>query len=159
MSKEKRVEAILWSIAFPGFGQFLNQKFLKGVFFVLLEFTINVQAKLNLAIIPSFYGNGHTANDTVNYQWIMFYPCVYLFSMYDAYRDAGGKHVKYSFIPFAVSAYIGTIGVIYSRSFQLFDHVLGVIWSPILFHLVGLGIGLLIRSIVLSLGKHDSKVS
>lgn len=157
MSKEKRVEAIFWSIAFPGFGQFLNQKFLKGVFFVLLEFTINVQARLNLAIIPSFYGDGVAANDTVNYQWIMFYPCVYLFSMYDAYRDAGGEQVKYAFIPFAISAYIGTIGVIYSRSVQLFDHIIGVIWSPILFHLAGYGIGLIIRAMILHFTKHESK--
>ncbi|WEG18099.1 hypothetical protein PQ478_06320 [Alkalihalophilus pseudofirmus] len=157
MSKEKRVEAIFWSIAFPGFGQFLNQKFLKGVFFVLLEFTINVQARLNLAIIPSFYGDGTAANDTVNYQWIMFYPCVYLFSMYDAYRDAGGERVKYAFIPFAISAYIGTIGVIYSRSIHLFDHTIGVIWSPILFHLAGYGIGMIIRAMILHFTKQESK--
>ncbi|GAE24791.1 hypothetical protein JCM9140_743 [Halalkalibacter wakoensis JCM 9140] len=148
MSKEKRAEIIFWSIAFPGFGQFLNQKYAKGFLFVLLEFIVNVQARLNLAIIPSFYGLGESANATVNYQWIMFYPCLYLFSMYDAYRDAGGKEVKYAFIPFVTSAYAGTIGVIYS-SIEFFGQVAGVIWLPIIFHLSGYVIGMGIRLLVL----------
>jgi hypothetical protein len=151
MNKEKRAEIIFWSIAFPGFGQFLNKKYAKGFLFVILEFTVNVQARLNLAIIPSFYGLGETANESVNYQWIMFYPCLYLFSMYDAYRDAGGENIRYAFIPFVVSAYCGTIGVIYSQSVEIFGHIAGVIWLPILFHISGYLIGLIIRFIVLRL--------
>ncbi|WP_100372480.1 hypothetical protein [Bacillus sp. FJAT-45037] len=157
MSREKRVEAILWSIAFPGFGQFLNKKYVKGIFFVILELLINVQALLNTAIIPSFYGNGQEANATVNYQWIMFYPCLYLFSMYDAYRDAGGISVKYSSVPFAIAAYSGTIGVIYSGSFRLNGHLVGVIWSPIIFLLLGFSIGLLIRLLILHVSKDRVK--
>ncbi|MDT8861705.1 hypothetical protein N0O92_15915 [Alkalihalobacillus sp. MEB130] len=149
MGREKRAEIIFWSIAFPGFGQFLNKKYAKGFLFVLLEFIVNVQARLNLAIIPSFHGLGETANATVNYQWIMFYPCLYLFSMYDAYRDAGGEHVRYAFIPFVVSAYCGTIGVVFSSSFEISGRIFGVIWLPILFHLSGYLIGLIIRAIVL----------
>lgn len=149
MEKERRIEAILWSIAFPGFGQFLNKKYVKGILFVILEFAINVQAKLNAAIIPSFYGNGEAANALVNYQWIMFYPCLYLFSMYDAYRDAGGKDVPFSFIPFAISAYSGTVGIIYSHHFKLFGHIIGVIWSAIFFHIAGYLVGMLIRMMVL----------
>ncbi|WP_370621759.1 hypothetical protein [Bacillus sp. JCM 19034] len=105
MALEKRSEVIFWCIAFPGFGQLINKKYIKGIFFIILEFTINVQARLNFAIIPSFYGKSELANASVNYQWIMFYPCIYLFSMYDAYRDAGGDKVHYAFIPFVTSAY------------------------------------------------------
>ncbi|ARK29410.1 hypothetical protein [Halalkalibacter krulwichiae] len=147
MKRERKVEAIFWSIAFPGFGQFLNQKYAKGFLFVVLEFVVNVQARLNLAIIPSFYGQGETANSLVNYQWIMFYPCLYLFSMYDAYRDAGGKDVRYAAVPFAFAAYSGTVGVVYSQSFAIAGHILGVIWLPILFLLIGYIIGLGIRAL------------
>ncbi|MCL7747165.1 hypothetical protein [Halalkalibacter alkaliphilus] len=149
MDKEKRAEIIFWSIAFPGFGQFLNKKYAKGFLFVILEFIVNVQARLNLAIIPSFHGLGEAANASVNYQWIMFYPCLYLFSMYDAYRDAGGEHIRYAFIPFVVSAYAGTIGVVFSSTMEIFGKVAGVIWLPILFHLGGYLIGLIIRAIIL----------
>jgi hypothetical protein len=71
--------------------------------------------------------------------------------MYDAYRDAGGENIRYAFIPFVVSAYCGTIGVIYSQSFEIFGHIAGVIWLPILFHISGYLIGLIIRFIVLRL--------
>ncbi|MBU8878855.1 hypothetical protein BGM26_07630 [Bacillus sp. FJAT-29790] len=37
-------EALLWSIALPGFGQFLNGKPIKGIVFVFLEF---LKKKLN----------------------------------------------------------------------------------------------------------------
>jgi hypothetical protein len=50
-------ETLLWSIALPGFGQFLNVKLIKGIAFVFLEFLINVQAKFNEVIISSFQGD------------------------------------------------------------------------------------------------------
>ncbi|GAE33483.1 hypothetical protein [Halalkalibacter akibai] len=155
MGRERKTEAIFWSIAFPGFGQFLNKKYGKGLVFIILEIIVNVQARLNAAIIPSFYGQGHVANEIVNYQWIMFYPCIYLFSMWDAYRDAGGKDVRYAAIPFAISAYCGTVGVIYSHSVSISGHILGVIWLPILFHIGGYLIGIVVRAIILKVSPVD----
>jgi TM2 domain-containing membrane protein YozV len=49
-------EVLLWSIALPGFGQFLNGKLIKGIVFVFLEFLINVNANFNVVIISSFQG-------------------------------------------------------------------------------------------------------
>jgi hypothetical protein len=49
-------EKLLWSIALPGFGQFLNGKLIKGVVFVFLEFLINVQSNFNKVIISSSHG-------------------------------------------------------------------------------------------------------
>jgi len=48
---------LLWSIALPGFGQFLNGKPIKGIVFVFLEFLINVQSNFNTIIISSFQGD------------------------------------------------------------------------------------------------------
>ena len=42
MKKTTKLEAILWSVAFPGFGQLLNGHLIKGIMFIFLEFTINV---------------------------------------------------------------------------------------------------------------------
>jgi TM2 domain-containing membrane protein YozV len=39
------LEKVLWSIAIPGFGQFLNEKYIKGIVLILLELIINVKAK------------------------------------------------------------------------------------------------------------------
>jgi hypothetical protein len=41
-----KLEAILWSIALPGFAQLLNRKFLKGIVFIFFEFLVNVKSPL-----------------------------------------------------------------------------------------------------------------
>lgn len=151
MSKSNRLEVLFWSIAFPGFGQFLKGKFLKGLVLLILEFLINTQSNLNTVIISSFQGEIQTAIEQANYQWLMFYPCVYLFGMWDAYRDAGGGKESYSFLPFVLSAYFGTIGVIYSNYLTIFGVILGPIWFSILFLIIGVGVGLVLRKFLLKL--------
>ncbi|MEW9672409.1 hypothetical protein [Ammoniphilus sp. 3BR4] len=149
MSNPKPIEVLLWSIAFPGFGQFLNRKFLKGLVLLMLEFLINTYSNLNTVIILSFQGEILTAIEEANYQWLLFYPCVYLFGMWDAYRDAGGGKEPYSFLPFVFSAYFGTIGVIYSNALMVFGVILGPIWLSILFLIIGIGVGFMLRSFLL----------
>ncbi len=48
------IEKLLWSVALPGFGQFLNGKYYKGTVMLILEFLVNVQANFNEVIILSF---------------------------------------------------------------------------------------------------------
>jgi len=134
MAKTSRIEAILWCIALPGFGQLLNGKYIKGIVLIVLEFLINLQSNLNLIIISSFHGDIRTAIDQTGYEWLMFYPCVYMFGIWDAYRDAGGGTKPYAVFPFAFGAFFGTVGVIFSRNF------LGPMWLG----LVGLFVGLLV---------------
>lgn len=139
---EKPKEILLWSIALPGFGQLLNRKYIKGILLVLLEFLVNVKGNINWVILLSFQGEIDLAIGHANYQWLMFYPCLYFFAMWDAYRDAGGGKKPYSFLPFVFSAYFMTVGVIYSSK------LLGPIWLPILSILPGLLVGLLIQKYI-----------
>jgi len=139
------IEVLLWSIALPGFGQFLNGKYFKGTLLLLSEFLINVQSHLNLVIILSFKGDTKTAVEQTDYQWLMFYPCIYMFSLWDAYRDAGGKNVSFVYLPFVFAAYLGTIGIIYSANLEFTGKLIGPIWLPIIFMLVGTGLGFLLR--------------
>lgn len=105
MDKENSIEKILWSIAFPGLGQILNGRLLKGIIFITLEVAINIMANLNEVIVLSFQGNTLEAVERTNYGWLMFYPCVYMFAIWDAYRDSGELRTPYAFLPFIVSAY------------------------------------------------------
>ena len=148
MSKAGQVEKILWSIALPGFGQILNGKLFKGILLIALEFVINVQSNLNTVIIHSFQGEIQLAIDQTNYQWLMFYPCLYMFSMWDACREAEGETSPYSFMPFVFSAYFGTIGVIYSSNLKMFGMLIGPVFLPILFLILGVGIGALLKMIL-----------
>jgi TM2 domain-containing membrane protein YozV len=90
---ERKVEMLLWSIALPGFGQFLNGKLFKGTVLLILEFLINVQGNFNEVIISSFHGEIEKAIGQADYQWLMFYPCLYFYAMWDAWKDAGGRIV------------------------------------------------------------------
>ncbi|MDC3412933.1 hypothetical protein [Terrihalobacillus insolitus] len=145
------MEKLFWSIAFPGFGQLLNGKYIKGILFISLEFLINVQANFNEIILLSFQGDIQTAIVKTNYQWLMFYPCLYFFAIWDAYRDSGGGQSPYSFLPFVFSAYFVTIGVMYSSNLSLFGILWGPVWLPILFLFPGITFGILAKLLMIHL--------
>lgn len=148
------LEKALWSMAIPGFGQFLNKKHFKGIVLVFLEFIINVKANINTAIVLSFLGRTEQAVEASNYQWLMFYPCVYLYSIWDAYRDGSEEKEKpLLFIPFVAAAYMETIGVIYSQFFRINGILIGPIFLPMICIFIGLGIGFIIRFFILKLLK------
>jgi len=152
MNKTYKLEAILWSVAFPGFGQLLNGHLIKGIMFIILEFTINVNSLFNQAIMFSFLGKINEAARVVDHQWLMFYPCVYMFAMYDAYKFAEGENPRLSFIPFAFGAYFVTIGLMYSPK-MFFGIFFGPIWLPMLSLIPGLGIGFIIRFILIKVAS------
>lgn len=146
---ERKIEALLWSIAFPGFGQLLNRKYVKGIFFVLLEFIVNVQSHFNEIILYSFHGEIDKAIHHANYQWLLFYPCVYFFTMWDAFKDAGGGRSQFSFYPFVFSAYFVTIGAITAPKLRTFGILLGPVWLGMLAVIPGVIVGLFIKRITI----------
>ncbi|MDY0395570.1 hypothetical protein ACFSMW_18550 [Virgibacillus halophilus] len=152
--KSKRLEAILWSIAFPGFGQFLNKKYIKGIVFIALEFMINVKGHLNQVIIYGFHGQTHQSMTEANYLWLMFYPCVYFFAIWDAYRDAGGGEKPFAYLPFVSGAYWMTLGVVFSTTFSFGDVFIGPVWLAIIFVPIGLFFGILTRWIILRFSEN-----
>ncbi len=147
--KVKAIEALLWSIALPGFGQLLNKKYIKGILFIALEFVINTQSHFNEAIRLSFLGRTDEAARIIDIGWLMFYPCLYFFSMWDAFKDAGGGQTPYSFLPFVVSAYFVTVGLMYSAHVTIGGVFFGPIWLPILSVIPGLSIGWLLQFLLL----------
>jgi hypothetical protein len=146
--KNKIIESILWSIALPGFSQLLNGRLLKGVLFVVLEFVINVMANFNEIIRLSFMGNTEDAVAHTNYQWLMFYPCLYFFAMWDGFKDAGGGKKPYSYLPFVSSAFLVTVGIMYSAQAKVFGILLGTVWFPMLCVIPGLIIGFALKGIL-----------
>ncbi|MDI3091945.1 hypothetical protein QJ133_12515 [Priestia megaterium] len=149
MEKEdKVVERILWSIALPGFGQILNGKLLKGILLIALEFMINLNSHFNEIIRLSFIGEIEDSITQTNYQWLMFYPCIYFFAMWDAFKDAGGGKEPYSYLPFVFSACFVTLGIMYSTNIKLFGIILGTLWFPMICVIPGLIIGFSLKNII-----------
>ena len=151
--KRSKFELLLWGIAFPGFGQLLSGSYIKGILLVLLEIIINVQAHFNRIIILSFNGNIHEAVTQANYDWLLFYPCVYFFAIWDAFKDGSGPERPFMFLPFVFSAYLVTVGVFFSKSFTIHGVLLGPVWLPMLCLPIGLAIGFTIRAFCL-LSQH-----
>lgn len=148
-TRSKKLEMLLWSIALPGFGHLLNGKYIKGIVLIFLEFLVNVMGNFNQVIVLSFHGQIQEAIQHTNYQWLMFYPCLYFFAIWDAYKDAGGGEKPFAYLPLAFTAYFVTVGLIFSPVFTIFGIKFGPIWLPMLSVPVGLGVGALIRKILL----------
>ncbi|MFD2706248.1 hypothetical protein [Salibacterium lacus] len=146
--QSRKLEIVLWSIALPGFGHLILRKYVKGLLLVFLEILVNVFGNFNTIIILSFNGKIAQAIEQTNYQWLMFYPCLYFFSIWDAYREAGGGEKSFSYMPMAFSAYFVTVGLIFSPVFTVYGYKLGPMWLPMLFLPLGLGAGMVIRKIL-----------
>ncbi|TLS38350.1 hypothetical protein FCL54_06615 [Pseudalkalibacillus caeni] len=142
------LEILLWSIALPGFGQVLNGKLIKGILFIFLEILINVNAKLNLNILYSFQGNIDKAIEVTDYQWAMFYPCLYLFAIFDSYYEALKQSDRsipsLLSIPFVSAVYLSTIGVMFSDTIPYIIPIPPT-FIPLLAMVIGVWIGNFIR--------------
>ncbi|WP_345742170.1 hypothetical protein [Cytobacillus gottheilii] len=153
-----KFESIMWSIAFPGFSQLLTGHYIKGIFFVLSEVIINMNSHFNLAIMFSFIGDFDRAYSVTDYQWLLFYACLYFFAMWDGYRTAMPPEEKLSFLPLVFSAYFVTVGVFYCTKFKLFGTLIGPVFIPMLFVIPGLVIGFTLRAIILKVSQRRSFV-
>ncbi|WP_078381248.1 hypothetical protein [Sutcliffiella halmapala] len=145
----KPLERLLWSIALPGFGQLLNKKYVKGLTFIILEFLINVQANFNSIILYSFNWEIKRAFEEANFLWLMFYPCLYFFAMWDAYKDAGGGTAPFSYLPFVSCAYFVTVGLMLSSKIKVYGFIVGPMWLPMIFVIPGIVAGLIVRELLL----------
>lgn len=159
MRKTTKLEAVLWSVALPGFGQLLNGQLIKGLTFIFLEFLINTKSSFNHAILYSFLGQINKAIEVVNYQWLMFYPCVYMFAMYDAYKYSTKNTPYLSFLPFVGGAYTVTVGLMYSSKVHFGEVLLGPIWLPIIFLVPGLIFGFIVRYLLMKCLKGINEYS
>lgn len=77
-----------WSAAIPGYGHVMLCKYIKGFLLIVWEFVVNINARLNTAIMYTFLGKFEEAVQVLNTQWILLYVAVYLYSMWDSRRVA-----------------------------------------------------------------------
>lgn len=75
-----------WSMAFPGFGHLLLNKYLRGYALIAWEVFINQKIHLNLAMIHSFNGQFQAAREALDPRYMSMYIPVYLFAIWDSYR-------------------------------------------------------------------------
>lgn len=80
--------AAAWSSLLPGFGHIYNMKGVKSIIILGWALAIINFSHVNDGIILTFTGNFLKAREIVDYQWLMFFPSIYIFSIWDSYNDA-----------------------------------------------------------------------
>ena len=75
-----------WSMVYPGLGNLLQDRKLKGIILIVWGLIINNGAKINLAVFYSFTGRFNLARQVVDTRWLLLYIAVYAYSVWDAYR-------------------------------------------------------------------------
>ncbi|HEX9060011.1 MAG TPA: hypothetical protein VF941_07510, partial [Clostridia bacterium] len=76
-----------WSAAFPGFGHYLLNQYLRATLLTLSEVITNTLAHINECIVYSFSGNFEMAKSVLKPQWAYGYFIIYLFAIWDSYRS------------------------------------------------------------------------
>ena len=88
LHKRNPITLACWSMAFPGFGHLLLNKYLRGYALILWEMFINQKIHLNSAMVHTFNGQFQAARDVLDPKFMSLYIPVYLFAIYDSYRTA-----------------------------------------------------------------------
>jgi len=76
-----------WSAAFPGFGQYLLNQYLRATILTLSEVIINTLARVNEAIVYSFSGKFEMAKSVLRPQWAFGYLIIYLYAIWESFRS------------------------------------------------------------------------
>lgn len=82
------VAALLWSFACAGFGQLYNRDYIIAFTLLALELFINFNSNLNLSLEYTFQGEFKKAHEITNFEYGLFYPSLWGFSMWQAYNKA-----------------------------------------------------------------------
>lgn len=79
--------AWFWSTFVFGAGHLYNSQLLKGAMLMGWQIALIALASASNAVYLTLLGQGRLAAESVDYQWLLFLPSMYLFSMWDAYHD------------------------------------------------------------------------
>jgi hypothetical protein len=118
----------------PGFGQFYNRHFFKGVLFLAIEHIVNSLSGINKAIYLDFNGFHERALQTINYQFALFYPGVLATMAWESFASAKDNHPgNKPAILFLLTGTLGTFAAIYANylPFPLLSGGL-VIYAPMI---------------------------
>lgn len=115
-----RVIAGLFSILMPGCGQMYNKQFGKGFILLIIEHFDNIGAKINQAIYLDFNGFFQEALEVTNYEYLLFYPGFYVYTVWDAwYYAKEGADKTRSAIPYIIGGFLGVMGAIFSKKIPI----------------------------------------
>jgi hypothetical protein len=87
LSKRNPWMAMFLSIFLGGAGHFYTFKSVKAVMLMGWHLAIWLNSGLNRAILATVQGNWHEVHTLVDYQWLLFWPSIHLFNIWNAWSD------------------------------------------------------------------------
>lgn len=88
LDKRKPWVALAWSVMVPGLGHLYVHKIITGYFIFTYTIAIMYFSHLPQAIHLTMMGEFAQSSETLNMQWLIYLPSIYLFIQYDAYISA-----------------------------------------------------------------------
>lgn len=80
--------AALWSAVAPGLGHLYSDRKLKAFILTGWYLAVTLKANLVLSVFHLLRGDLEGSKQLVDYQWLLFWPSIYMFGIVDAYQDA-----------------------------------------------------------------------
>ncbi|KGP73348.1 hypothetical protein [Pontibacillus yanchengensis] len=80
--------AYVWNTIFPGLFHICNNKLISGMTLLGWTIIISYYTKIPLMVLYTFTGKFALIPDLIDVQWLLFFPSIYLFSIYDGYAHA-----------------------------------------------------------------------
>ncbi|MFC0522867.1 hypothetical protein ACFFGV_04585 [Pontibacillus salicampi] len=80
--------AFVWNGIFPGLYHLCNNKIISGITLLGWMITISYFTKLPLVVLLTMTGQFTEIQPLINPQWLLFFPSIYLFTLYDGYSHA-----------------------------------------------------------------------
>lgn len=88
LDKRKPWLAAAWSFLLPGLGDLYIHKVITGLFFVAWTITVIYFSNILQAVHFTMVGDFHQARDVIQLQWMLFFPPIYGFEIYESYVTA-----------------------------------------------------------------------
>lgn len=76
-----------FSFSFPGFGNLMQQRLIKGFILIIWEIFINTKAHINLGIFYSLTGEFEKSKEILDEKWLILYCGIYFYAIWDSYRS------------------------------------------------------------------------
>ncbi|WP_163538707.1 hypothetical protein [Gracilibacillus sp. YIM 98692] len=95
LEKREPLYTCFWSIIMPGLGSFISNRMPLFILSLIWWGVVIFYSNLYEAIVYSMIGDISKAKATLNPQWVLFIPSIYVFGIFSAYNMAVGNNKVY----------------------------------------------------------------
>lgn len=92
MDRRNPIYAAIWSALVIGLGHLHCNRMLKALVLMAWYLVVVIKSGLSQAAYHTFLGHWDMVHQALDYQWLLFWPSIYVFGIVDAYGDAAEQN-------------------------------------------------------------------